>query len=1164
MKRKWEGEETALTAPASSSRDDGSGRGYEVFLSFRGPETRLTIADCLYNDMIRVGIRAFKDNEELRFGEEIEGGLLQAINDSRIYIPIFSKDYASSKWCLRELARIAELSRDNDEKVILPIFYDVDADDVKLKTELYRKALQKHESNSGKDLAKKWEEALREVARIRGRNLKDHGLDELKNLTVKEVSSLLWTRRTDVPDHLVGIKGPMDDIMKKLDLGALDVRFIVIHGMGGIGKTTLADVVFRQISPQFQGHCCFIKDVRTHDIINLQKKLLFDILNPSCINLSFVDEGADMIKTRFHDKKVLIVLDDIDNRDQIMRLAGEPNWFGGGSRIIITTRNIEFLVMEGEDENVQASRGGQFSFYDMPEMNSHNALKLFCERALGCAEPPADYIDISNKLVNVLGRLPLALDVVGSTLRGKCHRTWEAVLCKLKKVMNEDVKKKLMISYEALDSCQQQIFLDIACFFINQEKITAIKYWDAVFGYPTEIEVKILTRMSLIKIMDYDKLWMHDQLRDLGRDVVRSESCNILLRGSRLWSPKDAFHAVQRKKLTENIVALNLGIHEPDATYRFKRKEFAMLVNLRFLQLDHGSLEGNFKDLFSELRWLSWSNCPLEFRATNLGMKNLAVLKLSGNNITMISRHTFVAKQLKVLKLVDCWSLTKTPPFSTISKLEILILTRCTKLRMIDESIGNLQHLNQLKIEYTDIESLPESIGSLQSITKLIIYSQRLSVLPYSIGNLVKLKHLILTCHELRKLPDSIGQLESLLELNVTWTSIRELPYSIGNLERLKFFMIPSCGLEKLPDSIGRLHSLVKLVLKESNIRILPDCIGNLKNLKVLDLNRSYISELPKTIGMLENLEELHASSTHLEGEIPSEIGALSSLKILNLSFSRFSGLPTTINQLTNLQTLDLRECHSIRQLPELPKSLTVLRLSSKSLTNIPDFSNLTNLVELSIIGTLVQEAQIEGLGRLRALRQLTLRVGKMALPPTDFSSLSQLQRLQVSCADSRSLIKLPSSLRELSLEDLQSPIDWSLFSNLENLSTLCIRGYTLGEIRFEVLGKLPKFNELGMSDCPLLETLSVPPGLKEIQCLYLLQLPRLTEIQGLGELKSLRTLRIWTCDSIKSLNESDLSNLHNLKRLEIYSCASLESVLGVPKSCQLDVRGCPRFNRDG
>ncbi|KAI6706118.1 hypothetical protein NL676_009080 [Syzygium grande] len=169
-------------------------------------------------------------------------------------------------------------------------------------------------------------------------------------------------------------------------------------------------------------------------------------------------------------------------------------------------------------------------------------------------------------------------------------------------------------------------------------------------------------------------------------------------------------------------------------------------------------------------------------------------------------------------------------------------------------------------------------------------------------------------------------------------------------------------------------------------------------------------------------------------------------------------------------------------------------------------------------MGTLVQEAKIEGLGRLRALRQLTLCVEKMALPPTDFSSLSQLQRLCVSCADSRSLTRLPTSLRELDLEDVQSPIDWSLFSNLENLSSLNIGRYTLGEIRFEALGKLPK---LFMAFCPLLETLTILRGLKEIQQLSLFGLPRLTEIHGSIEMDKIDNLGKGAYGSaLQNLNE--------------------------------------------
>ncbi|XP_039169002.1 leucine-rich repeat protein soc-2 homolog isoform X1 [Eucalyptus grandis] len=540
---------------------------------------------------------------------------------------------------------------------------------------------------------------------------------------------------------------------------------------------------------------------------------------------------------------------------------------------------------------------------------------------------------------------------------------------------------------------------------------------------------------------------------------------------------------------------------------------------------------------------------------------------LSGNNITKDWegwRQIMVAEQLKVLQLEDCPSLRKTPKFYAISQLERLIL-RCSQLRKIDKSVGNLQHLDYLEIMCEAIKSLPESIGDLKSLTELRILSHRISILPPSIGNLKDLKHLILECRELQKLPNSIGKLDSLLELDVNGSNISQLPRSIGKFERLKVLCVSNCGLEKLPRSIGRLQSLVKLDLSSSHIRILPKCIGNLKMLKVLNLENSRrISEIPKTIGMLKNLEELRAPYGDLEREIPSEIGALSSLKILDLRDGRFRGLPTTINQLTNLQRLRLQGCDSIQQLPELPKSLTHLAFSPVSLTAIPDCSNLTNLVDLWIVGESMQKPNIEGILRLPALRKMTLLVGKMALPPTDFSSLSQLQRLKISCVEPQFLIGLPSSLQWLSLTDVRSPIDWLVFSNLENLSRLLLCGYSLRELRFEALGELRKLKHLYMVDCLWLKTLTLPPGLKEIRHLFLHKLPLLTDIQGLGELKSLQDLYIMTCNSIKSLNESDLSNLQNLKSLYLSVCDSLESVLGVPKSCKLIVIGCPKLNRDG
>ncbi|OWM68458.1 hypothetical protein CDL15_Pgr028449 [Punica granatum] len=142
---------------------------YEVFLSFRGPDSRQGLADVLYNDMRTAGIHVFRDDDELDTGDEI-GKILPAIKNSKICVPIFSSTFAASAWCLREVEKMVEL-----KKKIMPIFYTATPEDVKLGTALFKKELRKHEKKHGKEQVKKWEEALKVVARIKGREVKTTG-----------------------------------------------------------------------------------------------------------------------------------------------------------------------------------------------------------------------------------------------------------------------------------------------------------------------------------------------------------------------------------------------------------------------------------------------------------------------------------------------------------------------------------------------------------------------------------------------------------------------------------------------------------------------------------------------------------------------------------------------------------------------------------------------------------------------------------------------------------------------------------------------------------------------------------------------------------------------------------------------------------------------------
>lgn len=150
---------------AAGSGDSGS--DYQVFLSFRGPDTRNGFTDCLYHFLTSAGIRVFKDDTDHPLGAKIDK-ILDAIDCSVVCIPIFSKTYAWSKWCLRELTRMVAL-----KKTVFPIFYDVVPNDVKLKTGLYADALKKHAETE--ESAEEWTEALLEVGRMSGRELKSTG-----------------------------------------------------------------------------------------------------------------------------------------------------------------------------------------------------------------------------------------------------------------------------------------------------------------------------------------------------------------------------------------------------------------------------------------------------------------------------------------------------------------------------------------------------------------------------------------------------------------------------------------------------------------------------------------------------------------------------------------------------------------------------------------------------------------------------------------------------------------------------------------------------------------------------------------------------------------------------------------------------------------------------
>ncbi|KAL7617095.1 hypothetical protein Lser_V15G02980 [Lactuca serriola] len=163
-----------------SSSSSTNGYQFHVFISFRGIDTRKSFTDHLYTSLKNANISTFLDEEEIETGEELKSELVNAIKASRASVIVLSKNYATSRWCLDELALILE----QPKHTVIPIFYHVEPTHVRNQTSSFGDAIDKHkkamkaETDAGKrsDWAQKiarWIQALEKVAGLKGEDVTD-------------------------------------------------------------------------------------------------------------------------------------------------------------------------------------------------------------------------------------------------------------------------------------------------------------------------------------------------------------------------------------------------------------------------------------------------------------------------------------------------------------------------------------------------------------------------------------------------------------------------------------------------------------------------------------------------------------------------------------------------------------------------------------------------------------------------------------------------------------------------------------------------------------------------------------------------------------------------------------------------------------------------------
>ncbi|CAI0441311.1 unnamed protein product [Linum tenue] len=975
---------------------------YDIFLSFRDPDVRQTFADCLYSWLVRSGIRTFRDEEELHKGEMIAPSLAKAITESKIHIPILTKDYASSKWCLQELAKMVECWRLGKGYVILPIFYFLDPRDVRhpLQNGAYREAFEQHNLKHDPETVRRWEEALQEVGKMKGWHVtRSDGQGAVIDQVVSEVELHLRSHYTLVTDVLVGIDSHVERVTELLNIGGLGGKIVGIHGMGGIGKTTIAKAVYNKVCTNFD-RCCFLENVRgtlskDGGVVSLQNMVISGILR-SARQVTNASEGIHVIRERVSKYKVLIVLDDLDENFELDQVLGNLGSFPIESRFIITTRDLRVLELFEE-----------YSMYEPGEMSYDHSLQLFNRHAFGIDHEPAEeQAPLSKEFVKLAAGLPLAIKVIGSLLYRRDEVFWKAKLIELEAVGPTKVHGVLKISYNELTRHEKQIFLDIACYFVGEDKELPIYMWGGCKFHP-ETGISTLILRALLKVDEKNRFCMHDHIRDLGRAIVNEEDVERPGNRSRpILCREDVLTMLKNGEITDRAEILRIDMTGKDH-YELTNKEVEKLSRLRYLEVRGGRLVGDFSGSLPNMRWLRLHMCRSV--PTNLNLKELIILDLYNCGSLADDWRVWgkikLAHRLKAVCVSSCYGMKRAPDLSPCASMELIKLSFCPSMSG-ELHIGNMKNLKLLEINSTRITGLTGDIVTLQSLRELYLNS-----------------------YGLRQVPTGMVKLTSLEKLQLSLASVTESPPLLPT--SLKALCLSSCP-SKLPNLL-ELKDLEHLSLSAFSREIIPGEICKLSKLKTLSLSNSEaepfgsVVVLPSSLnslrvgfcGSLERLPNLGNLNNLMEAPNLSNLDGLQSLLLLKKL--KIYGCPA-LGLASSLESLGLSCCNSIQKLPDVSglKKLADLRVhrcprltqldgvemleslqrlvvsDCNSVSTLPDLSRLTKLSFLNI-SECTNLVDVPGLERLESLQELTMTCCTSIKKLPD---LSNLKKLKLGCTN--------------------------------------------------------------------------------------------------------------------------------------------------------------------
>ncbi|KAK4285493.1 hypothetical protein QN277_002184 [Acacia crassicarpa] len=939
-----------------------------------------------------------------------------------------------------------------------------------------------------------------------------------------------------------------------------DVSVVPMVGIGGSGKTTLAQLVYKDVSGknhfELMMWVCVSDETHALSINTLAQKIIDELPTSAQTH-----QPVETLSRKIEEKCFLLVLDDVWNikdRGEWLKLQ---NLFRGGrkgSMIIVTTRIMEVANTMGTDPP-----------FHLKGLDEDKSWELFCRVAFRDGKEPDDQeelVDIGKDIVRKCAGVPLAIRTIGSLLFTKGLEVSEwfyirdqelANIEELANIGSDDNKNKkilsiLKLSYDHLPSHLKNCFA-----------------FCSLFPKDYEIERKVLIQMWIAEGF-IQPLGTNRVLEDVGKEYFMQLLSRCLFQDVR----RDSLGEIVQCKMHDLIHDLALSITKNEC-YIVKSE-----------RIEEENIGDGIRHLSSHFDGV-W-----EFQFGNVKTKRVRTILLPKGKCSFIRSRSLSRFLNPIFQ-----STTSLP-----KHLRVLVLTN-EQLEIL-ESIGDLKHLRYLDLSWNSrLRKLPRGITKLHNLLSLRLnMCSSLTKLPRDMKRLVKLRHLELDdCFSLRRMPLGLGSLTNLQTLTtfvvdkrngggvriselckLNWLrgglTIENLERQRSNIEEVKsskflrhMKYLETLSLKWLLYSLNEEESREDDELKDEMIL---EALEPPHTIKLLEIDGFQSKCLSKSIGSLTSLQKLYLYSCPSLASLPESIGSLTSLQELRLDeCTSLTSLPESIGSLTSLQELSLNECTSLTSLPESIGSLTSLQRLSlygcTSLTSLPEsIGSLTSLQELNLHGCTSLASIPESIGSLTSLQELSLHeCTSLASLPESIGSLTSLQRL--SLRGCTSLASLPESIGSLtSLQRLSLHECTSLASLPESIGSLTsLQRLSLHECTSlaslpESIGSLTSLQELRLDECTSLTSLPKSIGsLTSLQALSPYKCTSLTSLpESIGSLTSLQRLSLYGCTSLTSLPES-IGSFTSLQELSLHGCTSLASIpesIGSLTSLQeLSLHGC-------